>query len=153
MVEYRRCAAGTKWSGTRSDVYFLPSFLVCDGCFLFPVPHLSPCSLVLLLSILLPLSASCSLFRAINNRCSTFAEVIGFCEGHDSAVYMRLRDPASQTRRCTFSLSLSLSLFSFVFASCIFLTFTIIPLISLLSLCACITQAIPYIDRWIQRET
>lgn len=151
MVEYRRCAAGTKWSGTRSDVYFLPSFLVCDGCFLFPVPHLSPCSLVLLLSILLPLSASCSLFRAINNRCSTFAEVIGFCEGHDSAVYMRLRDPASQTRRCTFSLSLSL--FSFVFASCIFLTFTIIPLISLLSLCACITQAIPYIDRWIQRET
>lgn len=115
MVEYRRCAAGTKWSGTRSDVYFLPSFLVCDGCFLFPVPHLSPCSLVLLLSILLPLSASCSLFRAINNRCSTFAEVIGFCEGHDSAVYMRLRDPTSQTRHCTFSLSLSLS---FLLCSC-----------------------------------
>lgn len=45
MVEYRHVTAGTKWSGTRNDVCFLPSFLVCSGCFLFPVSLLSPYSL------------------------------------------------------------------------------------------------------------
>lgn len=62
---------------------------------LFSFSCLPPFTLlsVLLLSVLFSHPTSCSFFQPINNRCPTFAEVIGFCEGHDSAVYTRPADP------------------------------------------------------------
>lgn len=77
---------------------------------LFSFSCLPPFTLlsVLLLSVLFSHPTSCSFFQPINNRCPTFAEVIGFCEGHDSAVYTRPADPIFTV---AFSLSYILSLF------------------------------------------
>lgn len=78
---------------------------------LFSFSCLPPFTLlsVLLLSVLFSHPTSCSFFQPINNRCPTFAEVIGFCEGHDSAVYTRPIDPIFTV---AFSLSLSFFLYS-----------------------------------------